>query len=487
MLFPCGSAHSLRRNPRLKATKDSLILLVDDEPSLRELLLEDLPEQGFSIMACENLTKARELLEKHPVEAVLLDYHLPDGTGRDFFQSIKEELSVPVIFITSHPDVEQAVLLMKEGAADYILKPFSIQDVVERLNRALEVQKLRAEVRYHRSQQCSRHTLSHALVGKSPGILAAVRATEEVARAPLTPVLITGETGTGKEVIARQIHQKTHGESQPFVEVDCTTIPRPLFESELFGHEKGAFTGADRTKEGIFELGKEGTIFLDEIGEIDVELQSRLLRVLETRQFRRVGGTRLLELKARVIAATNRDLTQLIAEQKFRSDLYYRLAVYQIHLPPLRSRKEDIETLALHFLKEAAPRLGKSINRFSESFLKRLREHSFPGNVRELRNMVEQAVIQSTGPEADCSREIHFGSTEGATDQHMVSHGAQHHNSNGNGDHSSNSPPTLEAQERAAIEAALKTHQGNKSAAARQLGISRAAFLRRLEKFRMTG
>lgn len=463
------------------STNPILVLMLDDEPTLRQLLEEDLPEHGIQVISCDTCAKARTLLKEKPFQAILLDYHLPDGTGEDFYRSIRSEFSnIPVIFITSHPDIEKAVGLLKEGAADYVLKPFSIVEIASRIKRVVEVDQLRAEVDYHRRKQHPSGNLVQ-LLGNSAAVQTAQRAIEEIAKSPLTPVLITGETGTGKEVVARLIHQKTHGENQPFVEVDCTTLPRDLFESELFGHERGSFTGADRSKEGLFELGKEGSVFLDEIGDIYVDLQSRLLRVLETRQFRRVGGTKPIAFGSRVIAATNRDLQDMMKHGQFRSDLYFRLAVYQIHLPPLRERPEDIKDLANYFFKEAVQRHNKKSERLSDGFFKKLEGYPFPGNIRELRNLVEQAVIQSAAPEADLGSKIQLlGSVVASSAPQSTSEKPA------SAETKSAEAKTLFEREKEAVLAAIQESKGNKSAAARILGISRAALLRRMSKLEIT-
>ncbi len=453
----------------------NMILVLDDDPMVRDLLCEDLPSHGFEVFACATSKAARQLLEEKPIDAILLDYNLSDTTGADFFRSIQNVvMNIPVIFITNFPNVEQAVNLMKEGAADYILKPFSVPDVAGRLRRTIEIRSLRAEVNYHRRRQLPA-TGKYEWVGASQAADVVKRSIMEVARAPTTPVLITGETGVGKEVVARLIHQKTHGDEQPFVEVDCTTIPKPLFESELFGHERGAFTGADRIKEGIFELGKSGTIFLDEMGDMDLELQSRLLRALETHQFRRVGGTRPISFGARVVAATNRDLQRLVEQKEFRADLYYRLAVYQIHVPPLRERRADIPALAEYFLREAAAQHGKSIDHLSKNFLQKIEPHDFPGNVRELRNLVEQAVLQTDSGEADIHGNLRLSRRADMVESAPV------RISKTETTHST----TLSANERSLIETALQDNHGNKSAAARQLGISRPALLRKMARLKV--
>lgn len=459
----------------MKTAKSTTVLIIEDDPVVRNLLLEDLPDSGFHVLGCGTCEEARVILKETPVDAILLDQNLPDGRGSDFFRSVRGDLAnVPVIFITNFPDVEQAVLLMKEGATDYIIKPFSVSVVADRLKRVLEVGSLRSEVFYHRRRSLLVNG-KHELIGSSKALKEVRLAIEEVVGSPMTPVLLSGETGTGKEVVARLIHQGCHGEDNPFVEVDCATIPRSLFESELFGHERGAFTSADRAKEGIFELGKDGTIFLDEIGEVDLDLQSRLLRVLETRQFRRVGGTRLLTFGARVIAASNRDLHALVRQNAFRADLYYRIAVCQIHIPPLRERGDDVLELAEYFLKQAVLRHHKSINGFTPEFFQKIQQHAFAGNVRELKNLVEQAVIRSRGEKAEVpnfSPESVHPSTPPTLSTSMEGSALE-------------TTGTLREHERNLIEVVLKDSHGNKSAAARRLGISRPALLRRMAKVQM--
>jgi DNA-binding NtrC family response regulator len=442
------------------------ILIVEDDESLRGLLLEDLPRAGFEAVGCGTLREARELLGNQAFHALLLDCRLPDGLGADLYRALGDARAVPpAVFMTNFPDVSQAVELIKAGASDYVIKPFSMEDLAARLRRAILTEELGAEVRYHR-RKLAAGDRACAWVGLSAASASVVRAIEEVAAAPLTPVLVSGETGVGKEIVARKIHLQTRGESQPFVEVDCATIPRQLFESELFGHERGAFTSADRRKEGILELGREGTVFLDEIGEIDVDLQGRLLRVLETRRFRRVGGVQTLAFGARIVAATNRNIDEMVAKGAFRADLYYRLAAYQIRIPPLRNRREDVPPIAEHFLCELAARHGKRFEGFGPSMQALFERHAFPGNARELRNLVEQAVIQSPGGLASLRTlpSLLPSAAEDAPDGNEAEGG------------------TLSEQERRIVTAAMKEHGGNKSAAARKLGISRPALLRRLAR-----
>ena len=434
------------------------ILVLDDDPVIWNLLCEDLPSHQFEVLGCGTCEKARQLLREKPVDAILVEYCLPDGTGVDFFRSIQSGFSnVPVIFITNFPNVDQAVQVMKEGATDYIQKPISVMDVVNRLRRVIEATNHRRGLPPVSGK--------HELIGSSSAIQAVRRAIAEVISSPPTPVLITGETGTGKTVVARLIHQGLHGDTQPFIEVDCAAIAKKLFEDELFGREQGA----DQVKEGILESGRKGTIFFYEIAELKLEVQNRLLGILETRQFRRVDGTHPVAFGARIIAATNRNIQQLLDENHFRPELYHRLAVYEIPIPPLRERREDIHELAEYFLHEAAMRHRKSFRRFSDGFHQKVGSHTFPGNVRELRNWVEQAVIQSKGEEADFIKRASYVSRSPAPSQNTMT---------------SPIPRTLSEHERTLIEAALFQNKGNKSSAARQLGISRMSFLRRLAKIK---
>lgn len=448
----------------------NIVLVIDDDPVVRKLLREDLPGHGFEVLVCGTCKEGHAILREKPVQAIILDYRLPDCLGADFFRSAKDELAnVPVIFITNFPDIEQAVQLIKEGAADYIVKPVAAGDVADRIRRALEVNNLRSEVTYHRRRSLSTRG-ELILIGSSKAMRNVRRAIQQAILSSSTPVLITGETGTGKEVVARLIHQGCHGDTHPFVEVDCAAISKALFESELFGHERGAFPGADQTREGIFELGKDGTIFLDEVAEIDLELQGKLLRVLETQQFRRVGGTHPLTFEARVIAASNRDLRALMQRNEFRADVFYRLAVYELKIPPLRERGDDIVELAEFFFKEALSRHGKSLRRLSKGFLEKLCKHAFPGNVRELRNLVGQAVIQTKAEEANLPGFTPQSSSRPEATTPDVKPGI-----------------TLHQHESGIIESVLRQNRGNKAAAARQLGISRTAFLRRLLKIKSRG
>src|SRR5215831_8252261 len=379
------------------------VFVVDDDASIRDSLKDLIRSAGLNV---QTFASAQEfLINPRPDTAscLVLDVNLPGLSGLDLQQELaKLGVQIPVIFITGHGDIPTSVRAMKAGAIEFLTKPFRDEDLLDAVEQAIsqiEQSKNRPDVESKSSDAGHRSEISFSeIVGQSVVLRRALQEVETVAPTDST-VLIYGETGTGKELIARAIHHLSARSSNAFVKLNCAAIPTGLLESELFGHEKGAFTGAIAQRVGRFELANHGTIFLDEIGDIPLELQPKLLRVLQEREFERLGSTRTLRTDARLIAATNRDLAQRVAERRFRSDLYYRLNVFPISIPPLRERKEDIPHLVRHFLKKYARRMNKRIDSIPASAMNVMSEYRWPGNVRELENFIERSVILSPGPE----------------------------------------------------------------------------------------
>lgn len=373
------------------------ILIVDDESFIRENIQRILSEDGYCVLGAANSHEALDIMSANEVDLALLDLNLGSENGLDLLKSLKElDPQLLVIIITGYGSVETAVEALQRGAYHYVKKPFKADALRLIVKLALQTQTLKREVRnLRRSSGLGEET---RLLGKSPLFAEALHQVRGVARTPTATVLITGESGTGKELIAQAIHTLSDRREQPFVAINCASIPAELIESELFGHERGAFTGAVSKKAGRFEEANKGTIFLDEIGEMHSALQAKLLRVLEERTVRRVGGSHDLPVDIRVIAATNRNLDERIKTGSFRQDLYYRLNVVPIQLPPLRERIEDIPLLAKYFLEIFNRNFGKSFQGISDEALRLLSLYSWPGNVRELKNIIERITIMGDGP-----------------------------------------------------------------------------------------
>ncbi len=370
------------------ARRTADILVVDDEESMREFLAIFLRKEGYKVTVGNNVTQGAELLRTHKFDLLISDLRLPDGSGLDLLRLTKEKYeSTEVIICTAFATMENAIEAMKLGAYDYQLKPFKIAEIRIIIQKALEKAELIAENRALKKELNERYGLE-GLVGKSADMRQVYALVEKVARAR-SSVIVTGESGTGKELVARAIHQLSERSVKAFVAVNCGAVPEALMESEFFGHKKGSFTGAVADRAGLFESANGGTLFLDEIGELPSPLQVKLLRALQERKVRRVGGTEDIEVDVRVVAATNRDLQNEVKEGRFREDLFYRLNVIQIRLPALRERKEDIAMLIEHFLKRYG---GDKKFEFTPEALKLIIDYRFPGNVRELENLVERAV-----------------------------------------------------------------------------------------------
>ena len=372
------------------------ILVVDDEYLIRWSLQQSLVEQGYEVLLAASAEEGLALMEREEPDLALLDIQLPGLSGMDLLLSIREQKpDCAVVMVTATSDLSVAVKAMKGGAFDYIPKPFNLDEVKLVVDKALENRRLRDEVNRFREKESIRYGF-HNFTFKSQMMKEVVEVARKIALSDTATVLLTGESGTGKDLIAQAIHYESSRCDKPFMPLNCTALPRELLESELFGHERGAFTDAKELKKGLFEVTDGGTLFLDEIGDMDLALQAKLLRILESRTFKRVGGTRDISVDVRVIAATNRDLEERIREKAFREDLYYRLNVIPIAIPPLRERREDIVPLAERFLADFSKDLGKKIRKIESAAAKAMEEYDWPGNVRELKNIIERAMILSS-------------------------------------------------------------------------------------------
>jgi nitrogen regulation protein NR(I) len=375
------------------------VLIVDDEMNIRRVLAAMLKRDGYEVTAAADGEQALAVLQKTPVDVVVTDLVMPRLGGMDLLRKVSADYpDVPVILITAHGSVDSAVSALKAGAFDYITKPFEQEELRKVIAKAAKAHDLERQNVHEGAGEGERPPL----VGASPAMKTIYDMVARVADSPST-VLISGESGTGKELIAKALHRGSARRDKPLIKVNCAAIPKDLVESELFGYEKGAFTGAVGAKPGRFELADGGTLFLDEIGEIPVEIQVKLLRALQESEFERVGGIKTLKVDVRLIAATNRDLKALIADGRFREDLYYRLAVVPIELPPLRDRREDIPLLVQHFIAKYDRRLGKKVEGIEEEALQLLAAYAWPGNIRELENLMERSVLFADGPRIEAS------------------------------------------------------------------------------------
>ena len=368
------------------------ILLIDDDRTFRVVTADLLQDEGYQTSSAASVAEARDTLASEVFDLILCDMVMENETGLNLLEYIKEKnIQTPVLMITGYASVDSAVAAMKAGAEDYLTKPYSDDALLLKIERTLS--KFRTQIELQRLREQIREKFEFGkLIGRADNMKRVVELLQQVADTDAS-VLITGETGTGKEMVARALHHNSRRASKAFVGVNCAALSAPLLESELFGHEKGAFTGAIGQKPGRFELAKNGTLFFDEIDSMPMNMQPKLLRVLQERSFERVGGTETLTVDVRVIAAANTELRQAIERGDFREDLYYRLNVIPVRLPPLRERLEDIPVLASHFVHKYAERMGKTVDEISPSSIELLMAQAWPGNVRELENMIERAVI----------------------------------------------------------------------------------------------
>ncbi|WP_027719008.1 sigma-54-dependent transcriptional regulator [Desulfovirgula thermocuniculi] len=447
------------------------ILIIDDEEHLCWALSKALQQEGYHVLTTTSPHEGLEIIRDKQPSLVILDLKMPEMDGIEVLRRAKEmQPQLPVIILTAHGTVETAIEAMKIGAADYLTKPFDLDELKIVIKQNLLITRLTTEVNFLRAELTKRYQ-RNMLVGNSPAIQEVIKLIDRVANSNAT-VLITGESGTGKEVAAITIHQKSPRRNGPFVAINCAALPEQLLESELFGHEKGAFTGATSRKLGRFELADGGTIFLDEIAEMPLSMQAKLLRVLQEMAFERVGGTETIRVNVRVIAATNRDLTQAIKKGLFREDLYYRLNVFRLHMPPLRERKEDIPLLANHFLEKL--RSTYFVHRISPEAMEMLCNYHWPGNIRELQNVIERAAIICQGSEIlpeHLPKELHESYYR---PKELVI----------------NFPDegiSLEEVEKELIAKALQKSGGNQTRAAQLLGITRSALIYRAQKYGLLG
>lgn len=445
-----------------------LILVIDDDITLNRLMVGQLNRMGYAAAGVHSWTEGQNYLQQHDPHLVLLDCQLPDARGRDVLPHLVADY--PVILITAFGSVKEAVVSMQAGAAEYLLKPVNMDELQLVIRRVLDAHSMKREFLYLKEQVQKRKSF---MVGSSAALKEVEHMIDAVAPSMMT-VLIQGESGVGKELVARELHERSQVANHGYVALDCCTMQESLFESELFGHEKGAFTGADRQKQGLIESAEGGTLFLDEIGEITPAIQAKLLRVLETGRFRRVGGTRDLTANVRIVAATNRDLLAMSREGEFRADLFYRLNAFTIYVPPLRERKDDITALVEHFINnhDFSRRVNKHL---TDKALDKLRAYPWPGNIRELKNMVERAIILS-GDAAKIQPEHITLSPE-------VSPATMPSSSRKGISLDFDELPTLEDLERNYLNLLLDRYEGHRGKVARALGISERNVYRLLKKY----
>ena len=449
--------------------RNATILVVDDEPLIRWSLVNRLKEEGYRTLEAAT---ASEAVSQHRegADLVLLDFVLPDADGLAVLKQIKEtDPDTLVIMLTAHTGVETAVNAMKHGAFHYANKPFDLDEIVLLVEKALETTQLRREVRTLRARQAQPYS-PESIVGESAPIVAVRAMLQRIGGSPASTVLLSGESGTGKDLAAKVIHYSSSRASRPFMNITCSALPETLLESELFGHERGAFTGADRQKRGLLESADGGTVFLDEISEMVPLLQAKLLRFLEEKSFKRVGGNVDVKVDVRVIAATNRSLQEEVKKGRFREDLYYRLNVMAVPLPPLRDRREDVPLLLNHYIDSFNTEFRKKVRGVSPGALTALKNYGWPGNVRELRNAVERAMLLTDGTEL---REEHFpmlGTQESgfSTEVGLPAAGIN-----------------LEELERSLVVQALERSGWNQTKAATLLGLNRDQIRYRIEKFKL--
>ncbi len=440
------------------------ILVIEDDVVLRGLIVGHIANQGYETIGADSWREAHEWLSKHEPALIVMDVRLPDGNSLDHLEELAD--SYPAIVLTAFGSVRSAVDAIKAGASDYLLKPLSLEELTLTVERVLENANLRREHHFCKRQLQAQHSKQANLLGNSACMQQLRETINAVAPNDIT-VLIQGESGSGKELVARAIHDASDRAQRNFVAVDCCSLQENLFESELFGHERGAFTGANQQKKGLIEGVDGGTLFLDEIGEISPAIQAKLLRVLETGRFRRLGGTKDLSAKVRIVAATNRDLEAMIADDEFRADLYYRLSAFSIVAPPLRERREDIPLLSEYFLQNHS--FSCRVNKqFAPASLRKMVAYDWPGNIRELKNIVERAIILSG--KRSTIREEHLVFRQNiATQEHHLSLGFDH-------------DPTLEELEGEYLAMQLKKYSGRRSKVAEVLGVSERSVYRMIKR-----
>lgn len=446
------------------------VLIADDEKNMRWILEKNLKSEGFSIICAEDGEEAFDMFLDETPDLVILDYKMPKVDGMEVLKRIKKiNSNLPVIMITAHGSTDAAVEAMKLGAADYVSKPFDITELKLTIFKALNIDKLHKEIQY--LKEVTTENYSDKIVGHSKKMQEIFVVIDKIADTNAT-VLIIGESGTGKEGIATAIHNKSSRKDKPYITVNCGAIPETLIESELFGYEKGAFTGANNRKIGKFDRAQGGTLFLDEIGELSLSLQVKILRVLQEKEFERVGGTEVIKSDVRIIAATNRDLEEMVQKGEFREDLLYRLKVIPINLPPLRERKEDIEPLVNYFIVKFCKETNKNKIKIEKDTLDLLEGYDYPGNIRELENLIERLIILSN----DClikasslPKEVVKGAYASKNDIFILPEEGIN----------------MEELEISLVKQALGRANGNQTQAAKLLGMSRHALIYRMDKYNL--
>ncbi len=454
--------------------KSAKILVVDDEKLLRWSLEQNLTKAGYEVLSADKGRLAVDLFKQERPDVVLLDIHLPDISGLKVIEEIKAvDQNAVVIMITAYGDIETAVKSMKAGAYDFVEKPFNMEKLNILIDKALETVSLKREVSELRSELKSKYGFD-SIIGQSAQMQQVFEMIKKVAASDASTVFISGESGTGKDLVARVIHYESRRADRPFLEINCTAIPETLIESELFGYEKGAFTDAKTLKKGLFELADGGSIFLDEIGDMKLHTQAKLLKVLETKSFKRIGGVKDISVDVRIIAATNKNLEEEVKKGNFREDLYYRLKVIPIHLPPLRERGDDILLLAKYFIDMYNREFKKSVKGLSKEVERLFLSYAWPGNVRELKNVIERVMIlentdyikpEHLPPEIHNPGEVQKRNVS-ALEIDIPAGGLD-----------------IEEVEKKLIERALEVTKGNQSKAARLLNLSRDAFRYRMQKY----
>ena len=445
------------------------ILIADDEKNMRWILAKNLLDEGFTVIEAAGGKEAFDIfLDKEP-DMVILDYQMPGINGMEVLKRIKTiNDKTPVIMITAHGSTDAAVEAMKLGAVDYISKPFDMDELKITIKKVLNIEELNKTIDYLKDQVIEAY--DKRIIGSSKRMQDIFEMIDKVADTSAS-VLITGESGTGKELVANAIHNKSSRKDKPYIKVNCGAIPETLLESELFGYEKGAFTGAQNRKIGRFDRAQSGTLFLDEIGELPLSLQVKILRVLQEREFERVGGTEVIKADVRIVSATNRDLEKMVVEGKFREDLLYRLKIIPMEIPALRERKEDIPTLIDFFISKYVKEMNKGPVRIEEDALEILLQYDFPGNIRELENIIERLVILASEGRITASalpKEVVKGAYSRKNTFVLPPDGI-----------------SLEEVEEGFVRQAFEMVKGNQTQAAKLLGISRHALIYRMEKFKI--
>ena len=453
------------------------VLIIEDEEGVRTALARRLEMNGCQVAATTTGKEGMNHLEATPVDLVLLDYRLPDIDGLEILETIGQKWpDTLTVMMTAYTNVDLAIQAIRLGAYDYVSKPFSLDEMMVVVEKALEAKRLRTEVQWFRTTQTQEYSFD-SIVGRSPVMLQTVNLLKSLAGSQAKSILLQGESGTGKDLVAKVLHYNSPRADHPFMNITCTALAETLLESELFGHEKGAFTDARETKQGLFELADGGTIFLDEIGDMPASLQAKLLRFLEEKAFRRVGGTKDLVVDVRIIAATNKDLRLRTAEGLFREDLFYRLNILPLTLPPLRDRHGDVPLLAKYFITEYNAEFHKEVTGIDPAALAVMEDYYWPGNVREMRNVIERAMLLAGAgrltvdslPLEQMTSQIVAGNDEDQRTRPLVVLGPK--------------GVDIHEVERLLVEKAIEQADGNQSRAAKLLGLSRDQMRYRLQKF----